>query len=478
MFGWIKNMFNKSKGENVGTEKDIRYLEYLINTFLSSKKRMDMLTGERYYKGIHDILFTKREVIGEGGRLTEIGNIPNNKRIDNQYEKLVDQKTNYLLGRPIAFKTENEDYTNALNQIFNTEFHEVIKSLGEDCFNNGIGWLYPHYNSNGDFSFKKFEPTEILPIWKDEDHKELEFIIRIYTVQEWTGSILENVEKVEIYGTGGIDKYGYRYGSLKYEGHHNYFTFGDQEYNWNRIPIIPFKYNVLEKPLINRVKTLQDGLNKAISMFENGLDENPRNSILIIENYDGENLGEFRRNLSAYGAVKVRDNGDLRALTIEINPENYKSILKIFKDAIIENARGFNAKDERMSNNPNEMNIQSMYSDIDLDANGMETLFQSSLNKVLWFVNNHLNNIGVGDFEKEKVEIIFNKDILINEAQTIENIAKSVGIISEETLISMHPYVSDPKAELERMKKEKEEKINQYTEAFGNGPGDPDGKEE
>ena len=119
-----------------------------------------------------------------------------------------------------------------------------------------------------------------------------------------------------------------------------------------------------------------------------------------------------------------------------------------------------------------------MYSDIDLDANGMETLFQSSLNKVLWFVNNHLNNTGAGNFEKEKVEIIFNKDILINEAKTIENCAKSVGIISEETIISQHPWVKDIKAELERMKKEKEEKINQYPEAFGNGPGDPDVKEE
>nr|DAV76413.1 MAG TPA: PORTAL PROTEIN [Caudoviricetes sp.] len=167
----------------------------------------------------------------------------------------------------------------------------------------------------------------------------------------------------------------------------------------------------------------------------------------------------------------------MRALTVEINPENYKSILKIFKDAIIENARGFNAKDERMSNNPNEMNIQSMYSDIDLDANGMETLFQSSLNKVLWFVNNHLNNIGIGNFEEEKVEIIFNKDILINEAQTIENCAKSMGIISEETIISQHPWVKDVKAELEKVKKEKEEKIDQYGNAF-DGQGDPDGEEE
>ena len=63
---------------------------------------------------------------------------------------------------------------------------------------------------------------------------------------------------------------------------------------------------------------------------------------------------------------------------IEVNADNYKAINYIFKKAIIENARGFVAKDENMSNNPNQMNIQSMYSDIDLDASGMETEYQAS----------------------------------------------------------------------------------------------------
>ena len=76
-----------------------------------------------------------------------------------------------------------------------------------------------------------------------------------------------------MYGLNGIEKYGYSWGSLKYEGHENYFSMGEEGYNWNRIPLIPFKFNAVEKPLIKRVKTLQDGLNKIISTFENNLDE-------------------------------------------------------------------------------------------------------------------------------------------------------------------------------------------------------------
>lgn len=476
MFGRIKKLFFKENRSKDNLEKDEKYLEYLINQFMSSSKRLDMLTGERYYRGVHDILFARREVIGEGGKLQEVDNLPNNKRIDNQYEKLVDQKVNYLLGKPITFQTENEEYQKHLSQIFNSEFLRIIKNLGEDSLNNGIAWLYPHYDSNGDFLFRVFEPSEILPIWRDDAHTILDFVVRIFTVQEWTGSRLEDVEKVEVYGINGIEKYGYHWGSLKYEGHENYFSVGEEEFNWDKIPLIPFKFNNIEKPLIKKVKSLQDGLNKIISTFENNLDEDPRRTILILKNYDGQNLGEFRKNLSTFGVVKVRDDGGVETLTVEVNHENYTAILKIFKDSIIENGRGFNAKDERMSNNPNEMNIQSMYSDIELDAIGMEAEYQSSFEKFLYFINLHLFNIGAGNFIEEKVEVIFNKDILINESQAIENCVKSIGILSDETIISMHPWVKDPKQELKKIKSQKEKELDDYNGAF-KGAGGSDGEE-
>ena len=468
MLGWFRSKLYRDKVEK-GSDKDVRYLEYIVERFLHSKKRLDMITGERYYLGHHDILWTKREVIGEDGRLTEVDNLPNNKRIDNQYEKLVDQKVNYLLGKPLTFQTDNRVYQEQLEKVFGLEFHRTIKNMGEDALNGGIAWIYPHYNDKGEFVFKRFEPCQILPVWKDERHTDLEFVIRIYTIQEWTGSMLEDVEIVDVYSLAGIDRYKYHYGALKYDSHYNYFNIGEEQFNWDRLPVIPFKYNLLEKPLILRVKNLQDGINKAISNFENNLDENPRNCILILKNYDGQKLGEFRKNLSTYGAVKVRNDGGVEKLTVELNAQNYKDIIKIFKDALIENGRGFNAKDDRLGSNPNEMNIQSMYADIDLDAAGMETEFKAGLEKLIYFINLHLFNTGAGDFEKEKVEIIFNKDILVNEAQTIDNCAKSLGLLSEETILSQHPWVKDVKTEIDRKRKEEKENDIYSEYSFGSG---------
>ena len=200
------------------------------------------------------------------------------------------------------------------------------------------------------------------------------------------------------------------------------------------------------------------------------MEEDVRNTILILKNYDGQNLGEFRKNLAAVGAVKVRTvdgaDGGVDKLTIEVNSENYKAILEIFKKAIIENAMGYDAKDDRLAGNPNQMNIQSMYSDIDLDANNMETEFQASFEELLWFVNCHFANMGMGDFEGEEVEIIFNRDILISEGEVIDNCQKSVGVLSDETIIANHPWCDDVETELQRIKKQKEAELEQYGNPF------------
>lgn len=433
-----------------------------------------------YYNGLHDILRRNRTVIGEGGKLVEVSNLVNNKIVDNQYKKMVDQKNNYLLGQPISFQCENDEYSKCLNYIFNKKFLRLLKNLGEDSLNSGLGWLFVCYDENGELSFRRFKPHEIIAGWKDEEHTVLDYAIRVYEVVVHESKKEKVIEKVEVYDDKGIT-----YFELNKNGrleatepfHKDYITFGDDSYNWTKIPLIPFKYNSKEIPLIKMVKSLQDGINTILSNFQNQMEEDPRNTILVLVNYDGQNLGEFRKNLATYGAVKVKTvdggGGDLKTLQVEVNSQNYEVILKMFKKAIIENCMGYDAKDDRLSGNPNQMNIQSMYSDIDLDANNMETEYQASFEDLLWFVNMHLFNIGLGDFENEQLEVIFNRDIMISESEVIENCTKSTGILSNESIIANHPWVNDPQKELERIASQKQKEIEQYESAFNSG-GDDD----
>ena len=70
------------------------------------------------------------------------------------------------------------------------------------------------------------------------------------------------------------------------------------------------------------------------------------------------------------------------------------------------------------------------------------------------------------NFNEDDIDIIFNKDILINESQAIEDCQKSVGIISTETIVAQHPWVNDSKTELEKVKREKESSIEEIEETY------------
>jgi SPP1 family phage portal protein len=153
--------------------------------------------------------------------------------------------------------------------------------------------------------------------------------------------------------------------------------------------------------------------------------------------------------------------GGVDTLSVEVNAQNYQAILMQLKRAIVENGRGFDAKEERMDGDPNQMNIESMYTDIDLDVNGMETEFQAGFEELKWFVDQYLIHSGHGDFTEETVEFVFNRDIFINEDAKIDNCVKSVGILSNKTIVARHPWVTDLAHELAQIEEDKQAELEE-----------------
>lgn len=475
---------------------DKEYLEQCIMRWKGSPERRMQIDGYLYYNNEHDILMRKRTIIGERGELNVVENLPNNRIIDNQYAKMVNQKTNYLFGQPFTLECKNDQYAEILKHVFDKRFMRILKRAGKAVYNGGIAWLFPCYNTAGEFTFKVFPAYEILPFWKDSEHTELQGAIRLYMVDGYDKNIPVIVEKVEVYDMHGIHRYILDGTTLipdltvdsQTEGYVTAtISKGTKKVlNWAKIPLIPLKCNEAEIPLLKKVKSLQDGINVMLSDFQNNMQEDARNTILVLTNYDGADLGEFRRNLATYGAVKVRCDGDTKGgvdtLEVQVNADNYKAILEVFKKALIENAMGYDAKDDRLGGNANQMNIQSMYSDIDLDANDTETEFQAGFEDILWFVNKHLANSGQGNFDGEDVTIIFNRDIMMNESEIIDNCQKSIEILSDETIIGQHPWVDNPQLEIERLKNQRQERqkevLQQYdpfSQPTGNQSGGVDG---
>ena len=429
---------------------DIHKLEVVLRAWLDSPQRKEQLLAEQYYLGNQDILKREKKVIGADGNLVTIDNVTTNRIVDNVYAKLVNQKTSYCLGKPITIATADDNYLKLLTKVFNKRNHRTLRELAQFAVNEGIAYIYPYYNAESEFKFAVFPAHEICPIWKDKRHHELEAAMRYYPEEVFddNGGV-SLIYHVDLFTTQGITHFKYQGASLVIDEnpHTDYMYVESVGYNWKRLPIIPFKYNSEELPLIRRVKTLQDALNEVMSNFKDNMDEDPRTSILILKNYDGTNIPEFRQNLATYGVIKVTTvdgvQGDVDALKVDVNAANYQAILIQLKRAIIENGYGFDAKEERMDGDPNQMNIESMYTDIDLDVDAMESEFQAGFEELKWFIDQYLIHIGNPDYTEEDVEFVFDRDFFINENAQIDNVMKSVGLVSKRTLLSYHPMVTN-----------------------------------
>ena len=466
--GYFKKLITVGANTAIN-EKEFFELE--INRWRNSPERMLALTGDRYFNGDHDILHRERKVIGKEGKLETVDNLPNNRIVDNQYARVVKQKNNYLLSKPITFESKNTKYAEALTKVFNRQLLNKIKNGGIDALNGGLFWLYVYYDEKGELAFQKFKSHEILPFWKDADHTELDCAVRLYRVEVYDGLIPRIQEKVEVFKKDGIDRYDFTSGKLVPDvdqPHGCYAYVGEEGFTWDRIPLIPFKCNAQEIPLIKRVKGLQDALNMMNSDLLNNMQEDNRNTILVIANYDGEDLSEFRRNLSVYGAVKVRKgdglDGGVDTLRIEVNAQNYELVLRTIKKAIVENAMTFDAKDDRMGSNVNMMNLKSMYADIDLDADDTEAEFIVALDQLMFFVHSYLATKGIGNFEGEELRITFNRDFIVNESQVIQDMVALGVRCPNELLVEQLPFINDVEQAMKLLEKEEKEAYDQAFE--------------
>ena len=467
--------FKRIIKEGASKRLDFReVMELEVAKWKGSPERRAMIDGERYYKGEHDILHRKRQVYNANGELVELKKLPNHKLVDNQFAKMVNQKTNFLLSKTITYESENEKYDEILQTIFDARFQRKLKRCGIDAYCGGGSWLYVYIDANGKLNFQRFAPYEILPFWSDNDHEELDCALRLYAVEVYDGRMQKIVEKVEIFTKEGMQRYVLEGSKLIPDVDtpvESYIQKGDEQYTWGRVPLVFFRANSHEIPLINRAKGLQDALNMMLSDLPNAMEENVSgNGILVVKNYGGENLAELRQNLMLYRMMKVETvdgvAGGVESLTIEVNRDNYEFVLKQLKKAIIENCMGYDAKDDRIGSNANTVNIMSMYNDIDLDANDMEGEFQAAFVQLLELVDMYLLSTGKGDYRNVPVTITFNRDMIINEAEIIDNMAKLGVRLSNETLIGQLPFVRDVAKEMERMEEENGKQADVYAAAF------------
>ncbi len=427
----------------------------LVAQWLSSKDRDWMLTGQRYYQNACDILRRKRWIVGEDGAPKIDPTLTNCRIAHGIVRKLVDQKCQYLFGRPFTVRADEDGFRKELEAFFDREMRNRIKNLCKEAVNKGIAWLqvFPDGQRLG---CRKIPSEQVIPLWRDDEHSALDAVIRVFRQDRFQGMKKQTVTCVENWRPDGVDCWIYQGGDLVPDPERrqkSHLRIDGKPYNFTRVPFIPFKYNEEELPLLRFIKPLVDDYDLLKSDDANTLLDSP-NAIMVLQNYDGQDLGEFRRNLAQYKAVKVTDNGGLDIKNASVQTDAINAHLERTRKDLYEAARGVDTQ-RQSTGNLSGVALKFLYADLDLDCSGIETEFAAGFEQLFHFVRVWAQLAGRGDFSGEGAAIILNRDILINEAEAIEGCLQSENILSKQTILENHPWVQSAREEEKRLLEQK-----------------------
>lgn len=433
-----------AEGKKTGLTLE-QILQIELNDWMNSRKREMMLQGERYYLCRYKQTGLKNALV----------------------RKLVKQKVDYLLSKLPSVTTKNETYSELLGEILSDGFFHALKTAGTEAVNKGIAWVQIYFEDN-EMRFKVLPSEEICPLWKDAEHEMLDGVLRTYDRIEYEGYSKTRVTHAEYWDKTGVKRYIYKSNALIPDveaGDGAHFEINGVPYNWDNVPIIPFKYNTEELPLLAVIKSLVDDAENQKETISKLLQDIP-NFVYVVKNYNDTNKEEFTQDVRKSRVILVDDDGGVDKLTADINIAAYDTYQQQARKDIYEAARGVDTQAVDLGNASGQA-LKFRYADLDADCNDLESNFRAAFEKVIWFVNRYLEILGKGNFDAEKAEIIFNRDIIINETEAVQMCQTSKDVISDETIVANHPFVTDVKEEMERLKKQKEERVKEQQAAFG-----------
>ncbi len=416
----------------------------------------------RYYKNENDILW-------KGVQKQENDPLRNadNRIPRNFHGLLVNQKTAYMFTAPPLFDTGEKAINTQVADILGDEYAKVCKDLCVNASNSSVAWLHYWRDDENRFNYAVVDSEQILPVFSSNLKKELIAALRTYKDIDFaTGkeiTIWEYWDKDYCYSyyrekntisDTGLEAYNC-FSIEDAEGEENGNTFAHE---WGQVPFIPFYNNNINTNDLKNIKPLIDAYDKVYSGFLNDL-EDVQEVIFVLTNYGGEDKKEFLNDLKEYKMIQIDSvtdgegdagTGGIETLTISIPIEAREKFLELTRKAIFEQGQGVDPDPQKFGDSSGKA-LKFLYSLLELKAGLMETEFKAGFGQLIRAICQYL---GV---ECKQIIQTWTRTAIQNDQELAEICNKSVGIISDKSILKAHPFVENCEAEEAQIKKEREE---------------------
>lgn len=435
----------------------------LIQKHSTEKARLNKLL--RYYKNENDKI-TNREYKNK--------NKPQNRLSHPYCQYITNTAVGYFLGKPVTYQTEDNKLLESLTDMFRyNDEADNNTTLAKMASIYGYAYEIMYIDKWAKPRFKAVDPAELIVCYDNTLEENIVLAIRYYDEEVGEDEVITRLEiytkpiqneQGQVVGNGKLIK-----GILKDDA----VTLQEElDCYFDDIPVNVYINNDELFGDFERVLNLIDAYDQTQSDTANDF-ELFTNCMLVV---NGELIDdEQAQNLSDINVIQfLNSDSDAKYLIKNIQDtalENYKNRLNedIHRFSFVPNMA-----DENFSNNASGVAMKFKLMGLENLISVKEAKFKKGLMKRIELLCAYTKMKNNSDYSYLAIEPIFTRNTPANELEISQMMQNLTGILSEETVIGLHPKVTDTQAEIQR----KENEASKMYEDNYNNLGVEDAEEE
>lgn len=424
---------------NRDTELNTELLQKMINRF-NINVAPKLHKYKNYYDGLQAIL----------NKSYSDPSKPCNRTVINYCKNIVDSYCGYLATAGyISYRSDN-DIEVVMDILRYNDYQTEDTEFLLNALTYGVACELMYIDNASKVRFKLINPQQCFGVYDDSLTSDLLYFVRIYPVNEWDN--LDNYN-VDVYSDYSIKHY-------TMSGANGYLHFVSEEpHYFSQCPANIF-YMPDEKSIFDCIMSLQDASNELVSAEIDDYSAFCDAYLTLIGvDAEAEDIAAMKENrvlLLPEGAVA-------QWLTKNANDAQVENILKRIHESIYRVAQcpDFSAE-SFVGGVSSGIAIRYRLTGMENRAGIIEGLMKKALQRRIEIICG-IASLTLGEEVFRDIEIEFKRNVPDDLTATIDVINALKGTVSDATLLSQLPFISDVNAELEAVQEQKQRNMDLYS---------------
>lgn len=362
----------------------------------------------------------------------------NRKLIFNFPRKFVDNETGYLLGKPVNFisKTDNQAAVECIDR--NTSHWDKEHNITLRKYSEIYGEAYElnYIAADGSFCAAILTPQNAYVL--EDGTAARNAILALHRFSK----PFEDTEYLDVYTDSEILHYEIRDDDLSYMGKHPHL--------FERVPVTVCPANSERKSGFEDVVSLFDAYNALNSDLVNEIADH-RNAYLVIENAKIEE--EDLLTMKKMGIIQVPKGGKVSWLIKDINDSFVKNELENIERKIYDMMDEVNFN-ENWAANTSSLALRNKLLNLENRVAMREAFMERTIRQRLHNLFTFIRKKEGKEYSTADIAIKFTRNLPTDLVGLADVISKLQEICSQETLLTLLPFVENPAVELQKFKTE------------------------